>query len=60
VAPTREPDRDLSGGTRHPTSPSGEQTLRRALGALTIPAVGFLLAVLAEVYAEHLLDQVML
>ena len=42
-----------------PTSPSGEQTLGRALGALAIPTVGFLLAVLAEVYAERLLDQVM-
>jgi hypothetical protein len=42
-----------------PTSPSGEQTLGRALGALAIPAVGFLLAVLAEVYAERLLDQLM-
>lgn len=42
-----------------PTSPSGEQTLGRALGALAIPAAGFLLAVLAEVYAERLLDQLM-
>jgi hypothetical protein len=42
-----------------PTSPSGEQTLGRAIGALAIPAIGFLLAVLAEVYAERLLDQFM-
>lgn len=42
-----------------PTSPSGEQTLGRALSALAIPTVGFLLAVLAEVYAERLLNQVM-
>lgn len=42
-----------------PTSPSGEQTLGRAIGALAIPAIGFLLAVLAEVYAERLLDQIM-
>lgn len=41
-----------------PTSPSSEQTLGRAVGALVIPALGFLLAVLAEVYAERLLDQV--
>ena len=42
-----------------PTSPSSEQTLGRAVGALAIPAIGFLLAVLAEVYAERLLDQIM-
>ena len=42
-----------------PTSPSGEQTLGRALSALAIPTVGFLLAVLAEVYAERLLNQMM-
>lgn len=42
-----------------PTSPSGEQTLGRAAGALAIPALGFLLAVLAEVYAERLLDQIL-
>ncbi len=42
-----------------PTSPSGEQTLGRAAGALAIPALGFLLAVLAEVYAERLLEQVL-
>jgi hypothetical protein len=42
-----------------PTSPTGEQTLGKAVGALAIPAVGFLLAVLAEVYTERLLEQIL-
>lgn len=42
-----------------PTSPTGQQTLGKAIGALAIPAVGFLLAVLAEVYTERLLEQLL-
>jgi hypothetical protein len=42
-----------------PTSPSGAQTLGHALTALAIPALAFFLAVLAEVYAERLLDQLL-
>lgn len=40
-----------------PTGPSGAQTLGHAVTALAIPALAFFLAVLAEVYAERLLDQ---
>jgi hypothetical protein len=39
------------------TGPSGSETLGHALSALAIPALAFFLAVMAEVYAERLLDQ---
>lgn len=42
-----------------PTGPSGAQTFGHAITALTIPALGFLLVVLTEVYAERLLDQLL-
>ncbi|EWT01457.1 hypothetical protein N865_10435 [Intrasporangium oryzae NRRL B-24470] len=42
-----------------PTGPSGAQTLGHALTALAIPALTFLLAVMAEVYAERLLNQLL-
>jgi hypothetical protein len=42
-----------------PTGPNTAETLRHALTALAIPALAFLLAVMAEVYAERLLDQLL-
>lgn len=42
-----------------PTSPSTSQTFGHAARALLIPTIGFLLAVLSEVYAERLLDQLL-
>jgi hypothetical protein len=42
-----------------PTGPSGPETLGHALSALAIPALAFFLAVMAEVYAERLLDQLL-
>jgi hypothetical protein len=42
-----------------PTGPSGAETFGHALTALAIPALAFFLAVMAEVYAERLLDQLL-
>jgi hypothetical protein len=42
-----------------PTGPSGAQTFGHAVTALTIPALTFFLAVMSEVYAERLLDQLL-
>jgi hypothetical protein len=42
-----------------PTGPSGAQTFGHALTALAIPALAFFLAVMAEVYAERLLGQLL-
>lgn len=42
-----------------PTGPSGSETLGHALTALAIPALAFFLAVMAEVYAERFLDQLL-
>lgn len=42
-----------------PTAPSRAQTIGRAVSALAIPALAFFLAVMAEVYAERLLDQLL-
>lgn len=40
-----------------PISPKGSEALGHAAKALLIPTLGFFLAVLSEVYAERLLDQ---
>lgn len=42
-----------------PTSPRASHTLAHAAGALAIPTLGFFLAILSEVYAERLLDQLL-
>lgn len=42
-----------------PTSPSRSETFGHAAVALLIPTFGFLIAVLTEVYAERLLDQLL-
>jgi membrane protein implicated in regulation of membrane protease activity len=42
-----------------PTGPPGVQTLGRAVTALAIPALTLFLAVMSEVYAERLLDQLL-
>lgn len=42
-----------------PTGPSGAQALGHAATALAVPALTFLLAVMTEVYAERLLDQLL-
>jgi hypothetical protein len=42
-----------------PTGPSGAQTFGHAVTALAIPALAFFLAVMSEVYAERLLNQVL-
>ena len=42
-----------------PTGPSGAETFGHAVTALAIPALTFFLAVMAEVYAERLLDQIL-
>jgi hypothetical protein len=42
-----------------PTSPNPTQTLGHALAALAIPAAGFFLAVLSEVYLEQVLTRLM-
>lgn len=42
-----------------PTSPGTSETFGHAAKALLIPTLGFLLAVLSEVYAERLLDQLL-
>lgn len=42
-----------------PTGPSSTQTLAHAVTALAIPAITLLLAVMSEVYAERLLDQLL-
>ena len=40
-----------------PASPSRSETIGHAVTALAVPGIGFFLAVLAEVYAERLLTQ---
>ena len=42
-----------------PTGPSGAETFGHAVTALAIPALALFLAVMAEVYAERLLDQLL-
>jgi hypothetical protein len=42
-----------------PTSPSTSETFGHAAKALLIPTLGFLLAIMSEVYAERLLDQLL-
>jgi hypothetical protein len=42
-----------------PTGPTSGQALVHAVTALAIPALTFLLAVMSEVYAERILDQVL-
>jgi hypothetical protein len=42
-----------------PTSPSTSETVGHAAKALLIPTLGFLLAVMSEVYAERFLDQLL-
>lgn len=42
-----------------PTGPSGAETFGHAVTALAIPALALFLAVMAEVYAERLLDQIL-
>ncbi len=42
-----------------PTKPSASESFGQAARALLIPTLGFFLAVLSEVYAERLLDQVL-
>ena len=42
-----------------PASPSRSETIGHAVTALAVPGMGFFLAVLAEVYAERLLSQVL-
>lgn len=42
-----------------PTGPSGAETFGHALTALAIPAIAFFLAVMSEVYAERVLDQLL-
>jgi hypothetical protein len=42
-----------------PTSLSSSETLGHAGKALIVPTVGLLLAVMSEVYAERLLDQLL-
>lgn len=42
-----------------PTSPRSAQTLVHAVTALLVPTLAFLIAVLSEVYAERLLDQLL-
>lgn len=42
-----------------PTGPTGAQTFGHAISALAIPAIAFFLAVMAEVYAERLLNQLL-
>lgn len=42
-----------------PTGPSGAQTFGHAVTALAIPALALFLAVMSEVYAERLLDQLL-
>lgn len=42
-----------------PTGPSGAQTFGHAVTALAVPALTFLLAVMSEVYAERLLNQLL-
>lgn len=42
-----------------PTGPSGSETFGHAVSALAIPAFAFFLAVMVEVYAERLLDQLL-
>lgn len=42
-----------------PTGPSGAETFGHAVTALAIPALAFFLAVMSEVYAERVLDQLL-
>lgn len=42
-----------------PTGPSGSETFGHAISALAIPGLAFFLAVMVEVYAERLLDQLL-
>jgi hypothetical protein len=42
-----------------PTGPTSAQTFVHAVTALAVPALTFLLAVMSEVYAERLLDQLL-
>jgi hypothetical protein len=42
-----------------PTGPSGAETFGHAVTALAIPALAFFLAVMSEVYAERLLNQLL-
>ncbi len=42
-----------------PTGPTGAQTLGHAVTALAVPALAFFLAVMSEVYAERILDQLL-